>query len=309
MDHRPITRPNSFIFTLYGDMVHRLAGDGALWIGGLIRLMAAFGVSSQAVRQAVSRMTRQGWLIARREGNRAFYMVTARGRRRIEELSPRIYGPVIEWDGRWRLLTYAIGEAQRQGRERLRKELAALGWAQLSSSTWISPSNALEAAREAAEATVALGATDLFEAEYRGPRSDRALLERCWNVDSIAAAYREFISRYRPRFDLEIARGELSDEGAFVERLWLVHDYRKFAYLDPGLPSELLPAHWPGTAAAALFREYYAALEKKSQRYFHLCSRLRTGASIKASKRAAHAQTPDDRSLRRRAGRRRLSQQ
>ena len=279
MDHRPITRPNSFIFTLYGDMVHRLAGDGALW------------------------------LIARREGNRAFYMVTARGRRRIEELSPRIYGPVIEWDGRWRLLTYAIGEAQRQGRERLRKELAALGWAQLSSSTWISPSNALEAAREAAEATVALGATDLFEAEYRGPRSDRALLERCWNVDSIAAAYREFISRYRPRFDLEIARGELSDEGAFVERLWLVHDYRKFAYLDPGLPSELLPAHWPGTAAAALFREYYAALEKKSQRYFHLCSRLRTGASIKASKRAAHAQTPDDRSLRRRAGRRRLSQQ
>ena len=67
--------------------------------------MAAFGVSSQAVRQAVSRMTRQGWLVARRDGNRAFYMVTARGRRRIEELSPRIYGPVIEWDGRWRLLS------------------------------------------------------------------------------------------------------------------------------------------------------------------------------------------------------------
>jgi phenylacetic acid degradation operon negative regulatory protein len=273
-------------------MVHRLAGDGALWIGGLIRLMAAFGVSSQAVRQAVSRMSRQGWLTARRDGNRAFYMVTARGRRRIEELSPRIYGPVIEWDGRWRLLTYAVGEAQRQGRERLRKELAALGWAQLSSSTWISPSNALEAARQAAEATVALSATDLFEAEYRGPRSDRALLERCWNVDSIAAAYREFVSRYRPRFDLEIARGELSDEGAFVERLWLVHDYRKFAYLDPGLPSELLPAHWPGTAAAALFREYYAALEKKSQRYFHLCSRLTNGGehkSVEASRPCRNA--------------------
>ena len=292
MDHRPVTRPNSFIFTLYGDMVHRLAGDGALWIGGLIRLMAAFGVSSQAVRQAVSRMTRQGWLVARREGNRAFYMVTERGRRRIEELSPRIYGPIIEWDGRWRLLTYAVGEAQRQERERLRKELAALGWAQLSSSTWISPSDALEAAREAAEATVAPGATDLFEAEHRGPRSDRALLERCWNVDSIAAAYREFISRYRPRFELEIARGELGDEGAFVERLWLVHDYRKFAYLDPGLPSELLPAHWPGTAAAALFREYYAALEKKSQRYFHLCSRLTNGGeqkSVEASRPCPNA--------------------
>ena len=206
-------------------------------------------------------------------------MVTARGRRRIEELSPRIYGPVIEWDGRWRLLSCAAAETQRQARERLRKELAALGWAQLSSSTWISPSDALEAAREAAAASVALEAIHLFEAEYRGPLSDRELLERCWNVDSIASAYREFVSRYRARFNLEIDRGELTDEGAFVERLWLVHDYRKFAYLDPGLPSELLPAHWPGTAAAALFREYYGALEKKSQRYFHLCTRLTNGGA------------------------------
>jgi phenylacetic acid degradation operon negative regulatory protein len=279
---RPVTRPNSFIFTLYGDMVHRLSGDGALWIGGLIRLMASFGVSPQAVRQAVSRMTRQGWLVARREGNLAFYLVTARGRRRIEELSPRIYGPVIEWDGRWRLLSYAVGETQRQARERLRKELAALGWAQLSSSTWISPSDALDPAREAAAATVAPDAIHLFESEYRGPLSDRALLERCWNVESIASAYREFISRYRPRFHLEISGDALGDEGAFVERLWLVHDYRKFAYLDPGLPSELLPAHWPGTAAAALFREYYAALDKKSQRYFHLCTRLTNGAGRKS---------------------------
>ena len=87
--------------------------------------MASFGVSAAAVRQAVSRMSRQGWLAARRDGNRAFYSVTERGRRRIEELSPRIYGPVIEWDGRWRLLTYAIGEAHRKRRDRLRKELSA----------------------------------------------------------------------------------------------------------------------------------------------------------------------------------------
>jgi phenylacetic acid degradation operon negative regulatory protein len=291
VDHRPVTRPNSFIFTLYGDIVSR-TGDGALWIGGLIRLMASFGVSPQAVRQAVSRMSRQGWLVARRQGNRAFYMVTGRGRRRIEELSPRIYGPVIEWDGRWRLLTYAIGEAHRRRREQLRKELAALGWAQLAPSTWISPSDTLEAARQAADATLTSEAIHLFEAEYRGPLTDRELLERCWDVEAIASAYREFNSRYRQRFEREIASGDLTDEGALVERLWLVHDYRKFAYLDPGLPSELLPAHWPGTAAAALFREYYAAIEVKSQRYFHLCTRLTNGAerkSVEASRPCPNA--------------------
>ena len=181
-DRRQVARPISFIFTLYGDMVHRLSSDGSLWIGALIRLMSSFGVSAPAVRQAVSRMTRQGWLFARREGNRAFYSVTERGRRRIEELSPRIYGPVIDWDGKWRLISYAIGEAHRKRRERLRKELSALGWAQLSPTTWISPSDTLAAAREAAEATRTLDAVNLFTSEYRGPLSDRALLERCWNV-------------------------------------------------------------------------------------------------------------------------------
>jgi phenylacetic acid degradation operon negative regulatory protein len=269
---RQVARPTSFIFTLYGDMVHRLSQDGSIWIGALIRLMSSFGVSAPAVRQAVSRMSRQGWLLARRHGNRAFYNVTARGRRRIEELSPRIYGPVIEWDGKWRLLIYAIGEANRKRRERLRQELAVLGWAPLSPSAWISPSDTLGAARDAAQATATLQAANLFFGEYGGPLSDRELLERCWDVPSIAAAYREFTAHYEPRLRRERERADLTDEAAFVERLWLVHDYRKFVYLDPGLPSELLPAHWPGTAAAALFREYYAALEAKSQRYFHLCT-------------------------------------
>jgi phenylacetic acid degradation operon negative regulatory protein len=275
---RPVARPNSFIFTLYGDMVHRLAGDGSLWIGALVRLMASFGVSAPAVRQAVSRMSRQGWLAARRQNGRACYVVTDRGRRRIEELSPRIYGPVVEWDGRWRLLSYAIGERHRKRREQLRKELAALGWATLSPSTWISPSDTLAAAREAARSTLTLEAVHLFSSEYRGPLSDRELLERCWNVPQIASAYHQFTARYAAHLERERDHGDLSDEAALVERLWLVHDYRRFTYLDPGLPSELLPAHWPGTAAAALFREYYATLDVKSQRYFHLCADGANGA-------------------------------
>ena len=150
--------------------------------------------------------------------------------------------------GRVILVTSALP----QEREQLRKELGALGWAQLSPTTWISPSDTLAAAREAAQATDTLDAVNLFTSEYQGPLSDRALLERCWNVSEIASAYRAFITRYEPRLRRERESGGLSDEAALIERLWLVHDYRKFAYVDPGLPSELLPAHWPGTAAASL---------------------------------------------------------
>ncbi len=267
--NRPVTRPNSFIFTLYGDFVHRTeGGDAAIWIGSLARLMASFGISEPAVRQAVSRMSRQGWLEATRRGNRAFYTVTGRGRRRIELLSPRIYGPVVDWDGRWRMLTYSVAETKRERRDRLRKDLSVLGWAPLSASTWISPSDALDDARDAAEAAGVLAEIDLFVGEYRGPRSDRELLERCWDLGAIAAAYEEFVARYQPRLDLERAASTFDDEAAFIERMWLVHDFRKFAYVDPGLPSELLPAHWQGNVAAALFREYYAEIAAKSARFF-----------------------------------------
>jgi phenylacetic acid degradation operon negative regulatory protein len=266
--NRTVTRPTSFIFTLYGDMVHRLPGSGAIWIGGLIALMAPFGISAAAVRQAVSRMARAGWLAAERRGGRAFYAPTERGRRRIEGLSPRIYGPIVEWDGRWRLLAYSVSERERERRDRLRKELAVLGWAPLSASTWISPSDGLDAAREAAASIGAEGAIDLFSGEYRGPKSDRELVAECWDLTAISQAYQGFIERYEPRLQRERIEGTLTDEQAFVERLWLVHDFRKFAYVDPGLPSELLPAHWPGTSAARLFRDYYAAIDEKALRYF-----------------------------------------
>lgn len=269
---RAVTRPNSFIFSMYGDLAHDAAEDAheapAIWIGGLIRLMAPFGVSSAAVRQAVSRMSRQGWIVAHKRGTRAYYSLTERGADRIASLIPRIYGPILEWDGSWRLLAYTVPEKHRERRDRLRKELAVLGWAPLAASLWISPNNALPAARAAATSSAIDANIALFEGGYRGPLSDRELVERCWDLPTIAAAYDDFNRMYRPRLENERRTGRLSDEEAFVERLWLVHDYRKFTYVDPGLPSTLLPGGWPGSHAAATFREYHRSLHRKATTFF-----------------------------------------
>jgi phenylacetic acid degradation operon negative regulatory protein len=264
---RRVTRPTSLIFSLYGDLVHESGpqAEPALWLGTLVELMAALELSEAAVRQAVSRMARQGWLHARRNGKRAYYAVTGRGRRRIEELSPRIYGPVIEWDGSWRLLAATIDG--REARVRLRQELRVLGWAPLSPAVWISPTDSLRSAAEAAERYGAARDAHLFVGAYEGPLSDRELVERCWDLPAVGAAYEQFIATYRPQLERELHTGAVGDRAAFSERLWLVHDFRKFAYLDPGLPSELVSAHWSGTIAAGIFREYYALLAHKAQRF------------------------------------------
>lgn len=263
---RLVTRPNSFIFTLYGDFA-RGHGD-EIPTRSLLGLMKVFGLSEQAVRQAVSRMSKQGWLRARKAGTRSFYALTQRGIRRIEKISPRIYQAAQEWDGRWRLLTYSVSETRRESRDRLRKDLRVLGFAPLSASTWISPREAIDAAREAAQAHDLGSCIDLFTAEYGGPLGDRELLAKCWDVGAIAQAYSHFIQVYEPKLRSERREPALSAEGAFVERLWLVHDFRRFAYLDPGLPSALLPAHWPGSIASSLFRQYYRIISERATQFF-----------------------------------------
>ena len=284
-------------------MVHRLAGDGSLWIGGLIRLMSSFGVSPPAVRQAVSRMSRQGWLTARRRGNRAFYAVTERGRRRIEELSPRIYGPVIEWDGRWRVLSYAIGEEHRKRRERLRKELNALGWATLAPSTWISPSGlARRRARSRADGADARCNRSLQQQSTAG----RPAIESCSNdagtSTAIASAYTDFIARYRTALRARTrARRPYRRGGAGRSGSGSSTTIASSPISIPDCRASCSPHIGPGPQPPRCFASTMRCSTPNHNATFIFARARRTGASRKASKRPADAQTSADSSRRRRA--------
>lgn len=259
----------SLLVTVWGDTVRPRSGE--IGAAALIRLMAPLGLSSRAVRAALSRMTRRGWLRRRRAGRRAFYALTAAGALRLEQGVRRVYGTGAEpWDGRWRLFTYVIPEGRRAARDRLRRELAWLGLAPLSRSTWVTTRDLAGVLRQLSEARRLDGAVALFEARNLGPSDDRALVERCWDLDAIAARYRRFIAKTRPRaaaLRRRAAAGTLSDEACFAEKIWLVHEYRKFLFVDPGLPDRLLPSQRPDREAAALFRRIYGLLAPRADRF------------------------------------------
>ncbi|MGM0878224.1 MAG: phenylacetic acid degradation operon negative regulatory protein PaaX [Bacillota bacterium] len=260
----------SMIFTIYGDYIRHYGNK--IWIGSLIRLLKEFGHNEQGVRVAVSRMVKQGWIQSEKQGNKSFYFLTERGVNRIEEAANRIFklNP-HEWDGKWRILMYTIPEEKRQVRDELRQELLWSGFGSFSNACWISPNNLEKEVKILIENYGISEYVDFFVSDYKGPKDSQSLVEKSWPLKEIENKYEEFISKYSKQFIVHqsvISRGEMSDSECFVERTKLVHEYRKFLFVDPGLPKELLPPMWSGNHATLLFSQYYKILAEPASRFF-----------------------------------------
>lgn len=267
-------RPQSMIFTLYGDYI-RHAG-GSIWIGNLIRLLGYFGVSPQAVRSTVSRMTRRGLLRVERIGSRSYYALTPKSARIIEEGARRIFhfhSPGDQWDGQWHLVTYSIPEDEREARDRLRQELEWLGFGMLTAALWISPHDHRREIEQLATALGVRARVEIFTARHDGFADARGIVARCWDLSKINTRYAAFIAKYKPLYDEHrrlLSNGnDLEPSQYFVRRFSLIHEYRRFLLKDPELPAELLPSDWRGTEAATLFRQYHDLLADKANAFFY----------------------------------------
>ena len=76
-------KPRSLLFTIFGLYVRNYGSE--IWVGSLTRFMTEFGFSIDAVRVAISRMLRQGWIDSRKINNKSYYSMTERGIKRLEE--------------------------------------------------------------------------------------------------------------------------------------------------------------------------------------------------------------------------------
>lgn len=89
----------SLVITVFGDCVqHR---GGRIATARLSRLLGRIGVESGALRTALSRLARDGWVTGRKEGRLSSYGLTARGAEAFGPATARIYdasaAPVREW--------------------------------------------------------------------------------------------------------------------------------------------------------------------------------------------------------------------
>src|SRR3954454_6216007 len=119
----------SALFDLYGD--HLRTRGGYAPVAALVRLLACLDIAAPAVRTAVSRMVRQGWLAPVTTDAGRGYQLTERASRRLDEAATRIYRlrPPEAWNGRWSI---ALLEhtPNRTTRERVQRALEYLGYRQ-----------------------------------------------------------------------------------------------------------------------------------------------------------------------------------
>jgi phenylacetic acid degradation operon negative regulatory protein len=255
-------KARSALFDIYGD--HLLSRGERAPVAALVRLLVPLRISAPTVRTAVSRMARQGWLTPIRLPDGAGYRLTPRASRRLHEAADRVYRhDPPQWDGRWHVVLVER-VASRPARERLKAALGYLGYARLDGTTWISPHASTELEPMLAAERVR---AERFVACYAG--DSRQLAAKAWDVDGLAGAYVRWLEQAR-----ELIRPTGSaqpDEAVFAIRSELVHEWRKFLFVDPGLPAELLPARWPGIEAAELFHAEAQRLLPAASRFVDCC--------------------------------------
>lgn len=264
----------SALFDLYGD--HLRWRGGVAPVAALVRLLEPLGISVAAVRTAVSRMVRQGWLSPVRLAEGPGYVLTERAEQRLDEAHARIYrtshaaGWDAEWDGTWHLVVLA-GSGTRSHRDRIEAAMRYLGYAPLTPTTWIAP-------RHSPELTMTLASEDLsaqtFSARHEGDLAE--LVSQAWDLAPVARAYEQWSKMARELLD-EV--GENPDaRTAFATRFHLVHEWRKFLFTDPALPAALLPQDWPGRSAAELFDSAAQRLRASADRFVDDCLDPNPGA-------------------------------
>jgi phenylacetic acid degradation operon negative regulatory protein len=258
------TSARSLLLTLLGEFV--LPRPGPVWTQTIVAVLDRLGVEEKAARQALARTAADGWLASERVGRSARWSLTESGRQLLTAGAGRIYAFAErqpDWDGTWFIVNVSVPESLRGLRHRLRTRLSWAGFGSPEPGMWIAPSAAHEAEARAIIDELGLDAQAMsFTARFAGIGRERAMVERAWNLAAVAARYEEFIATFgalRPSGPGEILQAQAR----------LVHEWRRFPFLDPQLPPGLLPPRWSGTRARRLFETRHAEWDQPARHHWN----------------------------------------
>jgi phenylacetic acid degradation operon negative regulatory protein len=253
----------ALLLTLLGEFV--LPHGGGVWTQTLVEMLASLGVEEKNARQALARSAEDGLIASAREGRRVRWHLTQAGAELLTTGTRRIYGFLAseaDWDGHWLVVLCPVPEEQRSKRHQLRSRLAFAGFGFLDSGVAITPHLEREAiANEVLKDLDLAGRAVVLRAEPGELTPTDDLLHQAWDLEALADRYRAFVRTFtarRPVTDIDHVRALSS----------LVDEWRRFPFVDPEIPDTLLPTHWPGRRAKALFDDRHTRWSPAANGWF-----------------------------------------
>ncbi|MEU6592375.1 PaaX family transcriptional regulator C-terminal domain-containing protein [Streptomyces sp. NPDC046881] len=251
--------PRSLIVTLYGAYGRFMPGP--VPVAELIRLLAAVGVDAPSVRSSVSRLKRRGLLRpARTESGAAGYELSEEARQLLDDGDRRIYAGAPVADEGWVLAVFSVPESERQKRHVLRSRLAGLGFGTAAPGVWIAPARLYEETEHTLRRLRLDPYVDFFRGEHLGFAATAEAVARWWDLAAIAKEHERFLDAHAPVLHAWEERADTPPEEAYHDYLLALDSWRHLPYSDPGLPTRLLPADWPGVRSAEVFRGLHERL-------------------------------------------------
>ncbi|WP_436530732.1 PaaX family transcriptional regulator [Actinoplanes sp. HUAS TT8] len=233
-------RSTSLLLTFLGD--HLLDRGVCVYSGSVIEVLGRTGVSSEAARSALTRLTARGLLRRQRQGRRMHFGLTPRSTRILRDGAVRLWktGAVNDdWDGTWTLLAFSLPASSQRERHDLRAQLGWAGFGPVQGGLWIAPG------RPAGLADLELGPhIRVFRAQADPVTDIGEMISHAYDLPAVAARYTDFGARWAS----PVFPGD-----PLAAKLHLVTDWLQIIRRDPRLPIPHLPSDWPAAAAQELF--------------------------------------------------------
>ena len=254
----------ALLLTILGEFV--LPRAEPVWTATFVDALGAVGVEEKAARQALARTAAEGLVAPARVGRRTQWELTDAGRGLLDEGARRIYGFLREqrrWDGRWLVLAVTVPETRRELRHRLRTRLTWAGMGSPAPGLWVVPwaDRADEVTRIVDDLGIGANAMSWVGESGAVGRPQEVVAAAWTSLPEIETAYDDFVTAFENR---------RADGGpaAFVAQVGLVQSWRRFPFLDPALPMELLDHDWPGVRAAAVFHRCHERWHRRAQAHW-----------------------------------------
>lgn len=244
-------------------MVFGLAHRDGTVLGSEVNSVAQqCGIAVETIRSCMRRLVAEGLFDRSGEGRDAVYSATDAGLLQLSVMTRRhvmAYSMDASgrgWDGRWRIVSFAIPEVMRSARDSFREHIRNLGGADIQPGLYVSPHDwseqlNAEASRLGIEDNLCTFSTK--DLNVKGMTDARELAATLWPLDEVADRYRHFIETYRgvpEELKAMRKRGETLSETDFLPgALNIAIRFNECFSLDPLLPRNLLPKPWPGYEA------------------------------------------------------------